>query len=187
MIHIEQAIKEAVEKIAAFPKRDIIRQWFRGIKENVLRQYENVRLARLLTDVYSSTTGTSSATATTTTFDATAVSSAIQKLAADSEHLSQSGLAADLGITREGVQRLIWLCADAQDTSNGSKTYSEETITRVKNALYAERILKQTTFRFASPQSLMKNELLPTKQQWRVNGYGISPTVARSVVNAIAT
>lgn len=141
--------------IAAFPKGATIilcqlRDWLRGIKGNVLLRLEVARLAADLTDEYfeRGRSRSTSATATTTTLNTTAAFSAMQKLKQNSPLHSLDGLANKLGITKEGALRLIWLCADALDTNSGSEKYSEETITLVKNALFVERILKQTTLNF---------------------------------------
>lgn len=101
-----------------------------------------------------------------------------------SKLLNLNGLANELGITKEGVIRLIWLLEDARSTNNGSEVYSSETILRVKNALLKERILKQTTTRLDSPLLWMKKESQPTSRRWCVKDYGIKIMVEPYVKSA---
>lgn len=177
-----------------FPKGAIIRLWrslkeiYLGIKEDVSLRLEVAKVVASLTTGYPerSLITSTSVTDTDGTLRSSAVCSAMQKLMNDYEHLNLNGLAEDLGITKEGVQRLIWLCADASDIKGGSRKYSPEMITHVRNALYAERILKQTTFRLASLQSWTKKELPLTKLQWLAPDYGIRTMGVPSVVNATA-
>lgn len=157
-----------------------------GIRVSVLRRFGLALRADAqvegLHDISHSTL--TSATATDTTSKLTAASLARMKQELSSIELDLNGLADDLQITKEAVQRLIWLLDDARDTNNGLERYSPETITHVKNALYAERILKRITIQPALQPSWMKSELPATNRQWRVNDYGIRPMAAPSVVNA---
>lgn len=184
----QDAIKQAIGRLISFPKRATIKVWY-GIKENVLRRLEVAWLVGDLTAVFSKRKSSASTYAinTITTLRSMDISLATKKLENSLKHHSLNGLANELGITKEGAQRLIWLFADARDTNNGSEKYSEKTILLVKNALFAERILKQTTIQFASPLLWMKNELPPTKWQWRVNDYGIKKMAEPFVGNATAT
>lgn len=186
---IEKAISGLYRKVLPF-----LYIWYaviglsRGIKVSELRLYASARL--VLREVaecseIANTTSTS-ATATPTTFDATAVFSAIQRLKTDYGLLNLDGLANDLGITKADVTTLIKLCADAPVTRDGSRQYSPETITLVKNALFAARISKQTTSQYALPPSWMKNELSVTSKQWPRSAYGMSRMAAPSVVNVTA-
>ena len=102
-----------------------------------------------------------------------------------SKPLNLNGLANTLGITKEGVTRLIWLLEDARSIKDGSGQYSSETISLVKNALLKERILKQTTSLLDSPLSWTKKESQHTSKQWRVKDYGIKTMDAPFVVNVI--
>lgn len=131
-------------------------------------------------------TVSTSVTVTTGTLRCTDISYLMKRLNSDLSLLNPSGLADTLGITKEGATRLIWLCVDARNTSNGSSKYSAETILRARNALYVERILKQTTSPYALLPSWMKKELPPTKQPWYPTAYGIRTMVAPYVVNATA-
>lgn len=193
----KRAIELSIEggwKLIALPKRGIIRGWYylrglyRGIKENVLLRLEIAKVVDALADASSerSLSGSTYVTGTHTTSKSTGESLLIRKLNRTLKPLNLDGLANDLGITREGVTRLIWLLGDARDTNNGLERYSKETIIRVKNALYEERILKQTTTPLDFQPSWTKSELLLTKKQWRASVYGIQRMVERSVVNATA-
>lgn len=163
-----------------------IKRKSRGIKENVLLRLGSARFVAYLTRGYSFSENSAStyATGTISSLRATDVSSAIQRLERTLESLNLNGLAKELGITKEGVQRLIWLLGDARSTRNGSGQYSRETISRVKSALLEERILKQTTILLDSQLSLMKKELEPTNQHWRVKDYGTSGMVEPFVNSA---
>lgn len=102
-----------------------------------------------------------------------------------SKLLNLNGLANDLGITKEGVTRLIWLLDDVRNTKHGSEAYSSETISLVKNALLKERILKQTTTLLDLQPSLTKNESQPTSKEWTVKDYGIKTMEGHFVESAI--
>lgn len=189
---MEKAITKIKSYLKALPKRATIVIWlslkdiFRGIKEKIgnlaesvifviaIQKYISIKLSKPL--YVASTTGT---------LKNTDVSLQMKKVVQTLKYLNLDGLANKLGITKEGVTRLIWLLGDARNTNNGSEPYSSEMILLVKNALLKERILKQTTFLLDSQPSLMKKESQHTSKHWNVKDYGIQRMVAHSVVNAI--
>lgn len=183
----EDAIEQAIEGLIAFPKRATIKVWY-GIKVSGLRLYGVVKRVVDRIRGYSNQENMAStyAISTITTLQPMDVFLAIKKLEKNLEHLNLSGLANDLGITKEGVMRLIWLCADARNINNGSEPFSSEMISLVKNAVLRERILKLTTIPLDSQRLWMKKESEPTKMQWRVNGYGIQKMGAHYVGSATA-
>ena len=182
-----EAIKLAIEKggyklrLIVLPKGATIVLWlcqkaqFLGIKVNALHRLENAMLVVCLMHEFTITQnlGSTLATGTTGILKSTDISLAIKKVNKILEHRSLSGLANDLGITKEGVQRLIWLLGDAQNTRNGSELSSSKMTSLVRNAILRERILKLTTIQFDLQPLLTKKELTPTSEQWRVNAYGI--------------
>lgn len=187
-------IEQVIEGLLALPKRAIIHIWhiqkdtYRGIKASVLHLCESVMLVIHPTNESSLLRNTEStyATSTTSILKSTDVFLAIKKLEKILEQRNLNGLEKSLGITKEGVMRLIWLLEGVRHTRNGSGVYSSETISLVKSALLKERILKQTTFRYDFQQLWTKKKSQPTKRRWLVNGYGIRKMDAHSVVNATA-
>lgn len=175
------------------PKRATILLWillkdtFRGIKESVLNRYEDAIFARAFQkSISTQNLESSSVVSTIGMLKNMDVSYLITKLRKDLELHNLDGLARELGITKEGVRRLIWSLGAVLGTKNGSEIYSSETILLVKNALQKERILKQTITLLDFQPLLTKKILVPMNKQWRVNGYGIKVMDAPCVVNAIA-
>lgn len=158
-----------------------------GIKVSVLHRLENALLVDYLTreSISTKNTVTTSATNTTGILKSTDIFLAIQKLNKSLDNRNLNGLAKRLGITKEGVQRLIWLLGDVQNTRNGLGLSLSEMISLVRNAVLRERILKQTTTLLNTRLSLMKKELQLTRKQLIVPAYGIQKTGERYVGNAI--
>ncbi len=186
---MEKAIQKSIEGLKELPRYATIVIWlnikaiYRGTKVKGLNLLENAMHVVGLTPVYSlhESSTTQSAINTTGTLNYMVVSSLRKKL---KQTPNVHSLAKDLGITKEGVHRLIWLLGDVRNTKNGSGQYSSETISLVRSALQKERILKQTTSQFATPLSLTKNESQLTNKDWGVKGYGISTMGEHYVVNA---
>jgi len=184
-------IEQAIEKMIQLPKRATIVLWLhlkgisRGIRGSELRRFVGVELAKRRAKEYFATTNMTSTSATDTTCNLklTDIRSAIKKLDKDLERLNLDGLAKDLGITKEGAMRLIWLFADVRNTKDGSGKYSKETISLVKNAVLEERILKLTTIPSGFQPLLTKKKLRPTSKHWKMHGYGIRKMDERSAVN----
>lgn len=174
-------MENAIKLFTLLPKGGTILLWvvekakLLGIKGSVLNRLENVMLVELLTRefLWPKSMDSMSVTSTIGTLKATDVFLAEKNLNKILKQLNLNGLAKELGITKEGVQRLIWLLGDVQNIRNGSGIYSSETILLVKNALQKERILKQTITPLDSQLLWMKKESLPTNRRWRVNDYGI--------------
>src|SRR3990167_1435892 len=142
---MKNAIKLAIEggwKLKVLPKGDTIVLWllqkvrFLGIKVGVLQQLESAIFARVLLRSISTGNSTlSSAEDTTGTSLNMAGFSQMKKLVKNLELPNLNGLAKELGITKEGVQRLIWLLGDVRNTKDGSGAYSSETISLVRSAV----------------------------------------------------
>lgn len=189
---MEQAIKIAIEFLIELPKGDTIVLWLNkkarllGIRESVMHHLESVMLVALLTKEFSKheSMGSTYVTATTTNLLSTEVFSQMNRLEKTLQHLNLSGLANRLGITKEGVTRLIWWLEGVLATRSGSERYSQEMITLVGNALLEERILKQTITQLDLQPLLTKKESQLTKQHLIAYGYGIQKMDAHYVVSA---
>lgn len=185
---MNEAIKLAIEKGVKLGLWVTKKVQFLGIKGNVLHRLENAMLVIYLTNE-SFITGSSAitlATGTSTNLKNSDVFLTIQKLKAISDDPNQNGLAKHLGITREGVQRLIWSLEGALNISNGSELSSLEMTSLVRNAVLKERILKQTTTLLNTQLSLTKKELKPTSRLWIVPAYGIQKMEGHYVGNVTA-
>jgi hypothetical protein len=145
---------------------------FRGIREKLLQYQKSVifviKLAVGFISIKDSVT--TYATDTPTNLKYTDILSVMKKLEDTSEI---NLLARELGITKEGVHRLIWLLGDVQNIKDGSGQYSSETISLVKNALLRERILRQTTIQLNFQPLWINTKLQPTNKHWIANNYGM--------------
>lgn len=176
MTHTQQIIQDAIE--GGYDKNHGTKEYKRNPLElvrYVVRKVRRFFTTRKQTDW--------SAINTTCTTADTVNLSQLKKLVSDLESRNLNGLANELGITKEGVHRLIKLLDGVQHTKNGSGQYSSETISLVKDAVLKERILKQTTIQFASPQLWTKIKSQPTSKHWKMNAYGMKVTDAPCVVN----
>jgi hypothetical protein len=164
MNNTQQIIQDAIEKC----------EKNHGTKEYKRNLLELVRyVARKVKGFFTiKKQAVSYATSTTSNSTNTVDFSAMKKLMQDLESHNLSGLANELGITKEGVHRLIKLLDGVPLTKNGSGQYSSETISLVRDAIQKERILKQTTIQFASPRLWTKTKSQPTSKHWKMNAYG---------------
>lgn len=164
-----------------------IKALFRGIKVSLSHLYGNAK--RAVSQIGRFFSGKNSASTyavgTIGTLESSDILLVIKKLEQVLENPSLNGLAKDLGITKEGVLRLIWSLGGVQNIKDGSGAYSSEMISLVRNAVLKERISRQTISLLDLQPSLMKEESQLTNKQWRVNVYGTKIMAGHCAVNAI--